>query len=428
MISDKYKIRKIVAREVLDSRGNPTVEAEVHTASHLATAIAPSGASKGKHEALELRDGEKRYLGQGVQKAVRNIDKIIYPKLRGKDVRDQELLDLSMIRLDGTPNKSRLGANAMLAVSLACARTAAYALNVPLFQYLRRYALRKEYLLPVPFLNVINGGLHADNGLSFQEYMIVPFCKTFRDSLRVASETYHVLKSIIHQRYGKGSTAVGDEGGFAPKFKNEEEPLQLLVQAIKKAGHVGRIKLALDCAATDCYKNERYYVNKRWHTPEKLLDFYEYLLKRYPIISIEDPFNEEDWLHFSILTRRHGNSVLVVGDDLLVTNAERIRYAIDYRACNTLLLKVNQIGTLTEAAKSAQIAHNSAWGVMVSHRSGETEDPFMADFAVGLSSGMIKDGAPCRGERTAKHNQLLRIEETLGKRAAYAGRHGLRCV
>src|SRR3989344_3121730 len=419
MIPEKYKIRKIHAREVLDSRGNPTVEAEVSTSSVMGRAIVPSGASKGTHEALELRDGLSMYQGKSVHRAVRNVNQVICPKLRGKDVRDQIIIDYSMLQLDGTPNKSKLGANAILAVSLAVARAAAQAQEQPLYESLRKYRLTNLYQLPVPFMNIINGELHANNGLSFQEYMIVPLGKTFLHSLQMAVEVYQTLKALIHKRYGAGSTAVGDEGGFAPRFKNDEEPLQLLLQAIRKAGHSGKIKIAMDCAASDFYKDGRYSINKKWHTPEQLLQFYEHLLKQYPIVSIEDPFHEEDFLHFSILTRRHGHHIRVVGDDLLVTNVERIQHALDTEACNTLLLKVNQIGTLTEAIQAAQLAHQNGWKVMVSHRSGETEDSFIADLAVGLGTGMIKAGAPCRGERTAKYNQLLRIEEELGKKAIY---------
>lgn len=420
MVLDKYKIRKIHARQVLDSRGNPTVEAEVSTDLTTGRAIVPSGASKGKNEALELRDEAHAYLGNGVQKAIRHIHQTIAPKLKGKDVRDQALLDSQMIQLDGTPNKSKLGANAILAVSLAASRAAAQSQQQPLYESLRTYRFTHSYQLPVPFMNIINGGLHANNGLSFQEYMIVPLGKTFSHSLQIAAEVYHTLKKIIHKHYGPGSTAVGDEGGFAPRFKSDEEPLQLLLQAIHKAGHTSKVKIAMDCAASDFYKDGKYYLNKKWHTSEQLLQFYEHLLRRYPILSIEDPFHEEDFLHFSILTRRHGHKVRVVGDDLLVTNVERIQHALETGACNTLLLKVNQIGTLTEAVQAAQLAHKNKWKVMVSHRSGETEDSYIADLAVGLSTGMIKTGAPSRGERTAKYNQLLRIEEELGKKACYS--------
>ncbi len=422
MVPDKYKIRKIHARELLDSRGNPTIEVDVHTKYWRGREIAPSGASKGRHEAWELRDGGRRYLGQGVQKAVRNVNKIIAPKLIGKDVRDLELIDQTMIGLDGTPNKCRLGANAILGVSLASCHAASLALGKHYYEYFSQYRFGKQYVLPIPFMNLINGGLHADNNLNFQEHMIVPFGKTYSESIRMASETYHVLKDFIHKKYGMGQSNVGDEGGFCPSLKQYHEPFDLLLKSIDQLGYSKQIKLAMDCAASSFYKKGYYHFDGKKKTTEQMMEIYEKLIQDYPIVSIEDPFHEEDFTSFAEFNKRYGRKIRVVGDDLTVTNTCRVEQAIEHQSCNTLLLKVNQVGTVTEAIRAAQLAHRNDWKVMISHRSGETGDHFIADFAVGLSTGMIKDGAPCRGERIAKHNQLLRIEEVLGKKARYAGR------
>ncbi|MAG38693.1 phosphopyruvate hydratase [Candidatus Woesearchaeota archaeon] len=401
------KITKILGREVLDSRGNPTIEAEVFTENFSARAIVPSGASTGKHEVLELRDGEKRYFGLGVREAVKKIVRI-EKFLKGKNVVDQSELDFLMIQLDGTENKRRFGANAILAVSMACARVAALEKGQKLFEYLNSL-IKQDAKMPTPFMNIINGGLHADNNLDFQEYMVVPQGKTFSESLRIGSEIYHELKTILKK---KGlSTGVGDEGGFAPDIVSFEEPLELIMEAAKNLGYEKDVKLAMDIAASDIYKKKSYFVNEKSYDSKELANLYKKLIKKYPIISIEDPFQEDDFKSFAEFMRDVSKKILVVGDDLLVTNVERIKKAADVGACNALLLKLNQIGTVTEAIKSAEKAYYEGWKVMVSHRSGETEDSFIADLAVALGCGMIKTGAPCRGERTAKYNQLLRIEE-----------------
>jgi len=406
-------ITKIKAREILDSRGNPTVEVNVFVGDFMSSASVPSGASTGIYEALELRDGGSRYLGKGVQKAVHQIEKKITPLLVQMDPTRQREIDTLMLEKDGTKNKKKLGANAILGVSLAVARAGAEANNLNLYEYINELiTVNKRMITPRPFCNVINGGKHADSSLSFQEFMIVPNLGSFRENLRAASEVYHVLKQDLHQKYGAGSTNVGDEGGFALKgLRNAEQVLEMLVKAIKDAGYKGKVDLAIDCAASECYKNGKYLVDGRKRSKEQLLDYYLKLVKKFPIISIEDPFEQNDFASFAELTQRSG--IQIVGDDLTVTNPERIKLAIENKSCNCLLLKVNQIGTLSEALDAVQLAYKAGWKVMVSHRSGETEDPFIADLAVGIGSGMIKAGAPCRGERTAKYNQLLRIEEEL---------------
>ena len=409
-----FRIKKIHAREVLDSRGNPTVEVDVYAGNKIGRGMVPSGASKGKHEALELRDKGKRYSGLGVQKAVNNINKIISKKLIGIDVSEQEKIDSLMLRLDGTRNKSKLGANAILGVSLACARTASLCREIPLYSYLAALDGNKKLSIPAPFMNIINGGKHAEGELKFQEFMIVPKERNFRESLRVAAETYHELKSVISKKYGKTSTSVGDEGGFAAKIGSAREALELISDAIEILGYRKKIRIAIDAAASEFYHAGKYSMDGRKYTKEKLTDFYEVLAENYPLISIEDPFEQEDFKSFAELNERIGKRVQIVGDDLLVTNIERIKRALKMNSCNCLLLKLNQIGTLTEAIEAAKLAMGNTWRVMVSHRSGETEDSFIADLAVGINCGQIKAGAPCRGERLAKYNQLLRIEEELG--------------
>lgn len=427
------KLTKIKGREILDSRGNPTVEAEVFVGKHSFRAAVPSGASTGIHEALELRDGGKRYLGKGVLEAVRNIEKKIAPKLIGWDCTRQQEIDRLMIELDGTENKSRLGANAILGISLAVCRAGAFVKGKELFEYVNELInlftypssfiqeshpptpAFRQVIMPKPFFNVLNGGKHAGNKLGIQEFMIAPKMRSFKENLRVGTEVYHVLRGIIEEKYGKNAINVGDEGGFAPPIKKAEEALDLLHLAIKKAGYQGKVDLALDCAASDFYFEKKgkasYYQLHKKFSQEKLMDYYLNLIKKYRIFSLEDPFNEEDFEGFAELRKRSG--VQVVGDDLTVTNLERIEGAIREGSCNCLLLKVNQIGTLTEALEAAKLAFSAGWKVMVSHRSGETTDDFMADLAVGLGCGMIKSGAPCRGERTAKYNRLLRIEEEI---------------
>lgn len=412
------KIRDVYAREVIDSRGNPTIEVDVYTEDKCwGRAIVPSGASTGIYEALELRDGDqKRFLGKGVRKAVDNVNKTISKKIKGLEVTNQELIDQTLIDLDGSENKKNLGANAILGVSMAVARAAAMSQGKNLYEYLSDNLGYKKKM-PIPFANVINGGAHAGNSLEIQEFMIVPVkAKTFFEATRMVSETYHTLKSVIKDKYGKNAVNVGDEGGFAPPLQTPEEALDLITLAIKKAGYKDKVKIALDCAASEFKREGAYHVTK-----DKILDglslgrYYQELMKKYDIISIEDAFEQDDfyaWENFKKETK-----IQLVGDDLTVTNPARIKMAIEKKLCNTLLLKVNQIGTLTQAIDAAKVAYKAKWKVIVSHRSGESEDPFIADLAVALGCGMIKLGAPCRTERTAKYNQLIRIEEELGRKA-----------
>ncbi|MBU0470830.1 MAG: phosphopyruvate hydratase [Nanoarchaeota archaeon] len=403
------KITKIKAREILDSRGNPTIEVDVTTENTSAVAAVPSGASTGKHEALELRDGTKRYGGKGVLKAVRNVNRKISVLLKGMNCSEQKKIDELMIKKDNTDNKGRFGANALLGVSLACARATALEKRKHLFEYLHELSgVDKKISLPRPFFNVINGGKHAGNRLPFQEFMIAPKAKTFSEALRMGSEVYHALKGVIEKKYGKEATNVGDEGGFAPPVKKAEEALDLLKTAVKKAGYSGKVEFAMDCAASEFYKEGYYHLHKKMNK-KSLLEYYLHLIKRYPLFSIEDPFEQEDFLSFAELRKK--SKIQIVGDDLTVTNIERIEEAVKEKSCNCLLLKVNQIGTLSEALDAVKLAYRNGWKVMVSHRSGETEDTFIADLAVGIGCGMIKAGAPCRGERISKYNRLLRIEE-----------------
>jgi len=406
-------ITKIQAREILDSRGNPTIEATVFTENSSAMASVPSGASTGSHEAWELRDGDKRFLGKGVKKAIKNIEKKIAPLLSGVDCTRQREIDTLMIEKDGTENKAKLGANAILAVSLACAKAAANEQGKYLYEYINELPqVGMEMKMPRPFMNIINGGKHADNKLSFQEFMIVPKGKNFSENIEIASEIYHKLQKELEKKFGKGSTNVGDEGGFAPlKLNKATQALDILMKTIRDLGYVRKCDLAIDAAASEFYKGGKYQVDGKKMSKEQLLNYYLSLLKKYPLISIEDPFQQNDFESFAKLKQKAGTQI--VGDDLTVTNQERITAAIREDSCNCLLLKVNQIGTLTEALDAAKLARENGWQVMVSHRSGETEDTFIADLAVGLGCGQLKAGAPCRGERTAKYNQLLRIEEVI---------------
>ena len=407
-------ITAIKAREILDSRGNPTLEVDLFTKKTCQSASVPSGASTGKHEAIELRDGGKRYRGKGVQKTVRNVEQKISPLLRGIDCQEQRKIDQMMITKDGTKNKRKLGANAILGVSLAAARAANAEKKTFLFQYLHQLArIDRKPSMPRPFFNVINGGKHAGNKLAFQEFMIVPKAKSFAEALRMGSEVYHVLKEVIEKKYCREAANVGDEGGFAPPVKRAEEALDLLIGAIRRAGYAGKVEIAVDCAASEFYRNGYYYLPSKLNK-ERLLSYYLHLIEKYPIISIEDPFEQEDFESFAELRKRSG--IQVVGDDLTVTNVSRIKTAIQNQSCNCLLLKVNQIGTLTEALDAVKLAYENNWKVMVSHRSGETEDTFIADLAVAIGCDMIKAGAPCRGERVAKYNRLLRIEEFLRRK------------
>ncbi|KAI8914125.1 Enolase, C-terminal TIM barrel domain-containing protein [Entophlyctis helioformis] len=425
-------VTKIKARSIFDSRGGPTVEVDVTTEQGTFTAAVPSGASTGIHEALELRDGDKsRYMGKSVFKAISNVNDVIAPKLiaAALDVTNQEAIDNFLLALDGTENKSNLGANAILGVSLAVARAGAAAKDVPLYQHLADLAGNKDaVILPVPCFNVINGGSHAGNKLAMQEFMILPTgASSFSEAMRMGSEVYHHLKTVIKKKYGQDATNVGDEGGFAPNIQDNKEGLELLKVAIEAAGYTGKIQIAMDVAASEFYKEGKYDLDfknpssdeSQHLTGDKLADLYRSFVAEYPIVSIEDPFDQDDWEAYSKLTA--SVNIQIVGDDLTVTNPKRIHTAIQKKACNGLLLKVNQIGTVTESIRAAKLAQEDGWGVMVSHRSGETEDTFIADLVVGLKTGQIKTGAPCRSERLAKYNQLLRIEEQLGPRARYAG-------
>lgn len=417
-----FRITKVHGREVLDSRGNPTVEAVVFAGQKSETAIVPSGASTGIHEALELRDREaKRYGGLGVLAAVHNVDEVIGPKLAGLDAREQSKIDRLMVKLDGTPNKSRLGANAILAVSLAVAKLSAKLEGVSLFTYLSK---GKGRTLPVPVMNVINGGKHAGTGLKIQEFMVIPAgAKSFNESLRMGTEIYHTLKGVIQSKHGKQSINVGDEGGFAPPLSKTREALQLILQAISEAGYsAGKDAfLGMDAASSEFYENGSYLIDGETRSAGELMDFYVRLTEEFPILYIEDPFEQEDFTHMAEFTAKVGSNVEVVGDDIFVTNVTRLKKGIEVGAANALLMKVNQIGSLTEATEAAKLAIRSNYHVVTSHRSGETEDATISDIAVALNCGQIKTGAPCRSERTAKYNRLLRIEEELGAKARFGG-------
>ena len=434
------QIKNLHGREILDSRGNPTVEVELTTEQGTFRAAVPSGASTGIYEALELRDNDKsRYLGKGVRQAVQNINTTIRDGLLHKDVKEQTKLDKVMVQeLDGSKNewgwsKAKLGANAILAVSLAMARAGAAANEVPLYAYIAYLAGRStnKFVMPVPALNVINGGTHAGNKLAMQEFMLLPTgAYSFAEGIQMGTEVYHSLKSVIKKKYGLDATNVGDEGGFAPNIQDNEEGLELLMEAIDRAGHTGKVKLGMDVAASEFKTQEGKYdlyfkdpeaAGKKPINGHELGDIYQHFVEKFPIVSIEDPFDQDDWENTKNLTHKLGLKAQIVGDDLLVTNPVRVKKAIDDNTCNALLLKVNQIGSLTEAIEACKLSQDAGWGVMVSHRSGETEDSFIADLVVGLGTGQIKTGAPCRSERLAKYNQLLRIEEELSKKASYAG-------
>ena len=416
-------IEEIVAREILDSRGNPTVEVEVTlTSGAIGRAAVPSGASTGVHEAIELRDGDEgRYGGKGVFKAVDNVNTVIADELIGWDALDQAGIDEFLIGLDGTPNKGRLGANAILGVSLAVAKAAADVLGLPLYRHIGGVSART---LPVPMMNILNGGKHAVGSTDLQEFMVMPVgAESFAEALRWGAETYHSLKKVLKDR--GYNTNVGDEGGFAPSLGSNEEAVEVIVEAIEQAGYrPGEdIYIALDPAASEIYEDGQYHLKKegRVLSGQEMVAFYEDWVSKYPIISIEDGLAEDDWESWKLLTARLGGQVQIVGDDLLVTNVERVRRAIKEEAANSLLCKVNQIGTLTEAIAAVNMAQRAGWTAVVSHRSGETEDVTIADLVVALNAGQIKTGAPCRSDRVAKYNQLLRIEEELGETAVYPG-------
>ncbi len=406
------KIKDIIAREILDSRGNPTVEATVILENNIeATASVPSGASTGEREALELRDNDNRYMGKGVLKAVNNVNKIIKPALLGLDVNNQELIDKTMIELDGTQTKSNLGANAILSVSMGTLKAASKANNQELYEYIGR-----GKKLPKPMMNILNGGMHADNGLDFQEFMIIPNAKNIKERIRIGSEVFHNLKQVLKEE--GYNTNVGDEGGFAPNFKTNKDALDSVIKAIIRAGYIpGKdVNLALDVAASEFYQNGYYNLkgeNKNLTTDE-LIDYYEELTQNYPIISIEDPVDQNDWEGFTKITERLGNKIQLVGDDLFVTNKKYLKEGIDKKAGNAILLKVNQIGTITETLETINLAKQNGYNTIISHRSGETEDTTIADLAVGLNLGQIKTGSLSRTDRVCKYNRLIRIEEKIG--------------
>ncbi|MBE7364411.1 phosphopyruvate hydratase [Corynebacterium aurimucosum] len=411
----------VMAREILDSRGNPTVEAEVFLDDGArGVAGVPSGASTGVHEAHELRDGGDRYLGKGVLKAVENVNEEIADELAGFEADDQRLIDQALIKLDGTDNKSRLGANAILGVSIAAAKAAAESAGLPLYRYIGG---PNAHVLPVPMMNIVNGGAHADSGVDVQEFMIAPIgAESFSEALRMGAQVYHALKAVIKS---KGlSTGLGDEGGFAPEAESTKAALDLIVEAIEKAGFKpGKdVALALDVASSEFFKDGKYHFEGGEHTAEEMAKVYEDLIANYPIVSIEDPLQEDDWEGYTKLTAAIGDKVQIVGDDFFVTNPARLKEGIEKKAANALLVKVNQIGTLTETFDAVELAHRNGYRTMMSHRSGETEDTTIADLAVALNCGQIKTGAPARSERVAKYNQLLRIEQELGDAAVYAGR------
>jgi enolase len=411
-------IAEVLGRQVLDSRGNPTVEVDVRLESgHLGRAIVPSGASTGAHEAVELRDGGAEWGGKGVANAVANVNGELAGAVRGREARDQEGLDRTLIDLDGTPNKARLGANAILGVSLATAKAAAAAVDKPLWLYLGG---EDAVTLPVPMLNVINGGVHATNSIDLQEFMVVPVgAETFSEGLRVGAEVYHALKKVLSDR--GLAVGVGDEGGFAPDLDSSEAAIEAILEAAERAGHRERIAIALDPAASEVFSEGVYRFEGRERSSAEMPAFWAEIVDRYPVVSIEDGAAEDDWESWRALTDLLGDRVQLVGDDLFVTNPDRLRQGIDRRVCNSILVKVNQIGTLSETIEAVRLAQRSGYTAVISHRSGETEDATIADLAVALGTGQIKTGAPARSERVAKYNQLLRIEEELGGKAQYPG-------
>ncbi|MCC6013119.1 MAG: phosphopyruvate hydratase [Candidatus Verstraetearchaeota archaeon] len=412
----EFIIKKVYGREIIDSRGNPTVEAEVYTEKSFGRASVPSGASTGTHEAIELRDGNKRFKGKGVLKSCRNINEVIGPSIIGMDARNQKEIDEIMIKIDGTNNKSKLGANSILAVSLAVAKAAANTMGLPLFMYLNKDA----NILPVPLMNIINGGKHAGSKLAIQEFMIVPArFNSFKEALRAGCEIYMELRNYLKNKYGVFAINVGDEGGFVPPISNTIEALEAIENSIRELGYSNEVFLALDAAATNFYNGKEYVIDGRNLSSEELLDYYLELISKYPIILIEDPFHEEDFYSFSEITKK--SKIEIVGDDIFVTNINRLKKGIENKAANSIIIKVNQIGTLTETINVVKFALENNYGIIVSHRSGETEDNYIADLAVAFGGGKIKTGAPARGERISKYNQLLRIEELLDSKARYLG-------
>jgi enolase len=414
------EILQVSAREILDSRGNPTVEAEVHTTSGFGRGAVPSGASTGEHEACELRDGDKgRYLGKGVRKAVENVNDKLGPAILGMSALDQAAIDLRLIEVDGSPNKSKLGANAVLAISMACARAGADVVGLPLWRYLGGAQAR---VLPTPLMNIVNGGAHADSGLEVQEFMIVPHgLPTFAEALRAGTEVFHSLKKALAK--DGLTTSVGDEGGFAPRLASNEEAIKRVMQAITDAGYEPKkqISIALDCAASEFYKDGKYTFDKKPHTAAELAEVYATLAAKYPIVSIEDGFAEDDWDGWKLITDKLGSKLQLVGDDLFVTNKTRLARGIEGKIANSILIKLNQIGTLTETLDTIRLATSAGYTSIISHRSGETEDAFIADLAVATNAGQIKTGSLSRSDRIAKYNQLLRIGEELEDAQVYSG-------
>ncbi len=424
MASSAVKIVAVRARQILDSRGNPTVEAEIMTTSSVSRASVPSGASKGSLEALELRDADpSRFHGKGVSKAVRNVNRIIGPNIAGLDCSGQRAIDKKMIRLDGTPNKGKLGANAILAVSMAVARAAANGRLVSLFEQLRD---SKTYTLPVPMMNVVNGGLHAGNNLAVQEFQIEPVgAKSCSEAVRMGVEVYQSLKEVLTQKYGRSAINLGDEGGFAPPLEKTRQALSAIREAVRKSGHgEDAVRLGIDAAASSFYddKSRLYAIDGRRLNAAKLEDYYAGLTDEFGLLTIEDPFEENSFDDFGSITRRLGNGASIIGDDLYATNLSRIKQGIRKKATNAVLIKLNQIGTVTETEDAMGLARETGWVSVVSHRSGETDDPFIAHLATAFGAEFVKAGAPARGERVAKYNELIRIEEQLGPRAKYAGR------
>ncbi|MBP9701616.1 MAG: phosphopyruvate hydratase [Candidatus Pacebacteria bacterium] len=420
------KIKKITAREILDSRGNPTVEVDVTLSDgSFGRAAVPSGASTGSHEAVELRDKDTRYGGKGVLKAIKNANTTLTKALVGKDF-DQRSLDEKMIIVDGTPNKGKMGANAILGISMAFAHAAAKSKKVPLWKYFNQIAKTKNTVqLPVPMMNILNGGKHAENSTDFQEFMVMPIgAKSFKEALRMGAEIFHSLKKILHDKHL--NTSVGDEGGFAPSIPSNEAAIELILEAITKAGYTAGkdVALALDVAATELYKDGKYHLEREGKvlSSEEMVAFYENWCAKYPIISIEDGLSEDDWAGYRLLTEKLGKKVQIVGDDLFVTNIARLKRGIDEKVGNSILIKLNQIGTVSETIDAVTMAKKAGYTSIISHRSGETEDTTIADFVVGTGTGQIKTGSLCRSDRVAKYNQLLRLEESLGKKAAFRGK------
>lgn len=418
------EIISIKAREVLDSRGNPTVEVDVQTSQGVFRALTPSGASAGQHEAIELRDGDpSRYLGKGTLTAVDNVNKKIAPKLIGLDCRHQETLDNLLLKIDGSENKAKLGANAVLPVSMALTKAAAAANNEPLYMYIGELFGEIPHRLPVPMCNVINGGKHAGQENSIQEHMLMPTgAKNFSEGIRMVSESYHHLAKLLKEKYGASGILIGDEGGFAPaQIVNVDERLDLMLKAVENAGWVDKMKIALDPASSEFFYDGVYKIGKTSYSGGEMVDFYVQLCDRYPIVSIEDGLAEDDWDSWVEMTKKLGGKIQIVGDDLFVTNTKRIQKGIELQAANSVLIKLNQIGSVTETLNAIKMAQDQGWTAVVSHRSGETEDSFIADLVVGTNAGQIKTGAPARSDRNAKYNQLLRIEEELGEKAEYPG-------